>query len=111
IATGVVTKEEVSWELDEAFQLRAMITQAIKTAQSSSSRGGSVHDPSNHSHQPSAISHGKCLFLNLRWPEPSKRCGRDFPQPLLASFADHGSFKSVELHIRDRDQQQREEQA
>src|SRR5262249_54305620 len=40
IATGVVTKEEVSWELDEAFQLRAMITQAIKTAQSSSSRGG-----------------------------------------------------------------------
>jgi four helix bundle protein len=50
IATGVVTKEEVSCELDEAFQLRAMITQAIKTAQSSSSRGGSVHDPSNHSH-------------------------------------------------------------
>jgi four helix bundle protein len=50
IATGVVTKEEVSWELDEAFQLRAMITKAIKTAQSSSSRSGADHDPSNHSH-------------------------------------------------------------
>jgi four helix bundle protein len=50
IATGVVTKEEVCWELDEAFQLRAMITQAIKTAQSSSSRGRFDHDPSNHSH-------------------------------------------------------------
>ena len=41
IATAVVTKEEVAWELDEASQLRAMIPQAIRTAQSSSSRGGS----------------------------------------------------------------------
>ena len=41
IATAVATKEEVAWELDEASQLRAMITQAIRTAQSSSWRGGS----------------------------------------------------------------------
>jgi len=41
IATAVVTKEEVASELDEASQLRAMITQAIRTAQSSSWRGGS----------------------------------------------------------------------
>ena len=39
-ATGVATKRETQWELDEARQLRAMITQAIKTAQSSSWRGG-----------------------------------------------------------------------
>jgi four helix bundle protein len=39
VATGVVKKEDVAWELDEAQQLRAMITQAIKTAQSSPSRG------------------------------------------------------------------------
>jgi len=41
IATSVATKEELAWELDEASQLRAMITQAIRTAQSSSWRGGS----------------------------------------------------------------------
>jgi four helix bundle protein len=40
IATAVTTKEEVAWELDEASQLRAMITQAIRTAQSSNWRGG-----------------------------------------------------------------------
>lgn len=34
-----VTEEEVSWELKEASELRAMIVAAIKTAQSSSSRG------------------------------------------------------------------------
>lgn len=34
-----VTKEEVDWELTEAGELRAMIVAAIKTAQSSSSRG------------------------------------------------------------------------
>jgi four helix bundle protein len=39
IATSVTTKEEVAWELDEAQQLRAMITAAIKTGQSSKSRG------------------------------------------------------------------------
>jgi four helix bundle protein len=39
VATGVIKKEEIAWELDEAQQLRAMITQAIKTAQSSPSRG------------------------------------------------------------------------
>ena len=41
IDTTVTTKDEVAWELDEASQLRAMITQAIRTAQSSSWRGGS----------------------------------------------------------------------
>src|SRR5262245_2797280 len=34
----------------ESRETRAMITQAIKTAQSSPSRGGADHDPSNHSH-------------------------------------------------------------
>jgi four helix bundle protein len=41
IATSVTTKDEVSWELDEAQQLKAMITAAIKTGQSSGWRGGS----------------------------------------------------------------------
>jgi four helix bundle protein len=40
IATSVTTKEEVAWELDEARQLRAMITAAIRTGQSSTWRGG-----------------------------------------------------------------------
>ncbi len=40
IATSVVTQEEVSWELDEAQQLKAMITAAVKTGQSSNWRGG-----------------------------------------------------------------------
>jgi four helix bundle protein len=40
IATSIATKEEAAWELDEARQLRAMITQAVITAQSSSSRHG-----------------------------------------------------------------------
>jgi len=39
VATHVTTKDEVAWELDEATQLRAMITQAIRTAQSSPWRG------------------------------------------------------------------------
>jgi four helix bundle protein len=43
IATGLVTKDQVAWELDEARQLRAMITQAVKTAQASSSRGSNSH--------------------------------------------------------------------
>ena len=34
-----VTNEEVAWELKEAGELRAMLVAAIKTAQSSSSRG------------------------------------------------------------------------
>jgi four helix bundle protein len=38
LASNVVTKDEIAWELDEACQLRAMITQAVITAQSSSSR-------------------------------------------------------------------------
>ena len=40
IATSKASKEETEWELDEAQQLKAMITQAVKTAQSSSWRGG-----------------------------------------------------------------------
>ena len=39
IASQVVTKQEIEWELDEAQQLRAMITAAIKTGQSSDRRG------------------------------------------------------------------------
>ena len=40
IATSVVTNDAVAWELDEAHQLKAMITAAIKTGQSSEARGG-----------------------------------------------------------------------
>ena len=43
IATSITTKDEVSWELDEAQQLKAMITSAIKTGQSSAWRGGPGH--------------------------------------------------------------------
>jgi four helix bundle protein len=39
VATGITTKDEVAWELDEAAQLLAMLTCAVKTAQSSPSRG------------------------------------------------------------------------
>jgi four helix bundle protein len=48
IATSICTKESVAWELDEAQQLKAMITAAIKTGQSSNWRGGpepSLHRP------------------------------------------------------------------
>ena len=45
IATDVTTKEEIAWELDEAQQLKAMITQAVKTGQSSNWRGGPDHRP------------------------------------------------------------------
>ncbi len=38
VATKVATKEEVAWELDEAQQLRAMLTRAVITAESSSRR-------------------------------------------------------------------------
>jgi len=41
IATSVAAQDEVAWELDEAQQLKAMITAAIKTGQSSNWRGGS----------------------------------------------------------------------
>jgi four helix bundle protein len=40
IATDVITKQEVAWALDEAQQLKAMITAAVKTGQSSNWRGG-----------------------------------------------------------------------
>jgi four helix bundle protein len=39
VRAEVVTPEEVAWELNEAGELRAMIVSAIKTAQSSPSRG------------------------------------------------------------------------
>ena len=39
VASEIATEEETRWELDEARQLRAMIVQAVKTAQSSTSRG------------------------------------------------------------------------
>jgi four helix bundle protein len=39
VATAVTTQDEVAWELDEAKQLLAMLTRAIKTAQCSPSRG------------------------------------------------------------------------
>ena len=44
IATSIVTKDGVAWELDEAQQLRAMITAAIKTGQASSWRGCPDHE-------------------------------------------------------------------
>jgi four helix bundle protein len=46
IATSICSKESVAWELDEAQQLRAMITAAIRTGQSSDRRGGP--EPSTH---------------------------------------------------------------
>jgi four helix bundle protein len=39
VRAQVVTSDEVAWELGEAGELRAMIISAIKTAQSSPSRG------------------------------------------------------------------------
>jgi four helix bundle protein len=48
IATGITTKDEVGWELDEAQQLKAMTTQAVKTAQSGNWRGGAIPPPSSH---------------------------------------------------------------
>ena len=40
IARDIVEHDDVAWELDEAKQLKAMITQAIKTGQRSDWRGG-----------------------------------------------------------------------
>ena len=40
IACGIVTANEAEWELREVNELRSMIIAAIKTAQSSSNRGG-----------------------------------------------------------------------
>jgi hypothetical protein len=39
LAVDIVTKEEIAWELCEAGELNAMIIAAIKTAQSSPTRG------------------------------------------------------------------------
>jgi four helix bundle protein len=38
VRVEIVTDEEVTWELDEAMQLRSMIISAIKTAQESPTR-------------------------------------------------------------------------
>ncbi len=40
VASSVCSKEMVAWEFDEAQQLKAMITAALKTGQSSDCRGG-----------------------------------------------------------------------
>jgi len=72
ISSEVVTKDEVAWELDEAQQLKAMITQAIKTGQSSDWRV--VHEPSSMNHMPSAISHGAFQLARVAsvfLPEPA----------------------------------------
>jgi four helix bundle protein len=45
IATSVATSDEIGWELDEARQLRAMITAAIRTGQSSQWRGAQSSNP------------------------------------------------------------------
>jgi four helix bundle protein len=45
VATSITPKDEVAWELDEAQQLKAMITAAVKTGQSSSWRGAPDHQP------------------------------------------------------------------
>ena len=39
LAMDLVTKDEISWELSEAGQLKAMLISAIRTAQSSPRRG------------------------------------------------------------------------
>jgi four helix bundle protein len=39
VRAEVVTADEIKWELNEAGELRAMIISAIRTAQSSASRG------------------------------------------------------------------------
>ena len=40
VRAAIVTSEEISWELQEAGELLAMIRSAIRTAQASSRRGG-----------------------------------------------------------------------
>ena len=42
LRVGFVTPDEIAWELKEVGELRAMIVTAIKTAQSSPSRGTST---------------------------------------------------------------------
>jgi four helix bundle protein len=39
LKNGIVTREEIDWELSEVGQLLAMIRSAIRTARSSSNRG------------------------------------------------------------------------
>jgi len=52
VRVHVVTSDEVAWELGEAGELRAMIISAIKTAQSSPSRGSQALSLSPVSPQP-----------------------------------------------------------
>jgi four helix bundle protein len=42
VATSICSRDSVAWELDEAQQLKAMITAAIRTGQNSNWRGGSA---------------------------------------------------------------------
>ena len=46
VATSICPKDAVAWELDEAQQLKAMITAAIKTGQSR--RGAGARSASGH---------------------------------------------------------------
>ena len=39
VAASVCSQDKVAWELDEARQIKAMISAAIRTGQSSNSRG------------------------------------------------------------------------
>lgn len=39
IKSGIVTENEIAWKMDEAQQLKRMITAAVKTAQNSNWRG------------------------------------------------------------------------
>jgi four helix bundle protein len=57
IATSVTTKDEVAWELDEAQQLKAMITAAIKTARVPDGAVALSPAPSTIDPMPSAMSH------------------------------------------------------
>jgi four helix bundle protein len=43
VRAGVVTADEVHWELREVNELRLMIIAAIRTAESSADRGSSAH--------------------------------------------------------------------
>lgn len=52
IRSGVVSAKDIEWELREVNELRAMIIAAIKTGQSSSSRGEPSPDSGSFSPKP-----------------------------------------------------------
>jgi four helix bundle protein len=47
LTSGIVTQDEIAWELREARELRAMIVAAIKTAQANPARGARSRRPRN----------------------------------------------------------------